>query len=307
MRKRNAGSWQRTVGKEEGMIPRRQRMLGSGSVLPSTGKLRFGGFCALIPGTRRGKEALMGAIPFQREEIEYPTSDGQPLAESEIHYDVISELVSALRRRYRDVPDVWVGANMFLCYEEGNPRAVIAPDVIMAKGIGKHKRDNYLLWQERPPSLIVEVSSRSTRLEDLKKKKEIYQRIGVEEYILYDPRAEYLKPPLQGFRLVEEQYRPLVPAPDGSILSLVTGLRLHREGNLLRLIDAMTGESLLWTPEQDVALEEKDLVLQQKERELQEKDRILQERNASLQEKDRALQAAEEEIARLRRELRGRS
>src|SRR5829696_3536239 len=81
--------------------------------------------------TRRGKGALMGAIPLHHEEIEYPTSDGQPMAETEIHYDVMTELIAALRRRYRDVPDVWVGGNLFLCYEEGNPRAAVAPDVVM--------------------------------------------------------------------------------------------------------------------------------------------------------------------------------
>jgi Uma2 family endonuclease len=210
----------------------------------------------------------MGAIPLHHEEIEYPTSDGQPMAETEIHYDVMTELIAALRRRYRDVPDVWVGGNLFLCYEEGNPRAAVAPDVVLAKGIGKFRRDNYLLWQERPPSLVVEVTSRSTRSEDTDKKKGIYERIGVEEYVLFDPRAEYLKPPLQGYRLVEGRYRPILPGPDGSISSSTTGLRLLSEGDQLRLVDASTGEPLLRTEEQD-----------------------------------RALEAAKEEIARLRREL----
>jgi len=210
----------------------------------------------------------MGAIPLHHEEIEYPTSDGQPMAETEIHYDVMTELIAALRRRYRDVPDVWVGGNLFLCYEEGNPRAAVAPDVVMSKGIGKYRRDNYLLWQERPPSLVVEVTSRSTRSEDTNKKKGIYERIGVEEYILFDPRAEYLKPPLQGYRLVEGRYRPILPGSDGSISSLTTGLQLLSEGDQLRLIDAATGERLL-----------------------------------RMEEQERALQAAQEEIDRLRREL----
>jgi Uma2 family endonuclease len=194
------------------------------------------------------------------------------MAETEIHYDVMTELIAALRRRYRDVPDVWVGGNLFLCYEEGNPRAAVAPDVVMAKGIGKYRRDNYLLWQERPPSLVVEVTSRSTRSEDTNKKKGIYERIGVEEYILFDPRAEYLKPPLQGYRLVEGRYRPILPGPDGSISSLTTGLRLLSEGDQLRLVDAATGEPLL-----------------------------------RMEEQDRALEAAQEETARLRRELERRS
>jgi hypothetical protein len=59
------------------------------------------------------------------------------------------------------------------------------------------------------------------------------------------------------------------------MLSRTTGLRLEPEGLKLRLVDPTTGERLLWSEEKDRALEV--------------------ERAARL--------AAEEEIARLRREL----
>ena len=68
--------------------------------------------------------------------------------------------------RYADVPDVWVGGNLFLCYERGNPAAIVAPDVLLAKGVTKWDRPNYLLWEETVPSLMVEVTSRKTRRED---------------------------------------------------------------------------------------------------------------------------------------------
>lgn len=219
----------------------------------------------------------MGAIPLHRE-IEYPTSDGQPMAETSLHLNVMFDLIGALRRRYRNTPDVWVGGNLFLCYEQGNPRAAVAPDVLLARGVRKYDRDNYLLWQERPPSLIFEITSRSTRSEDVRKKKGIYERIGVEEYVLFDPYAEYLKPDLQGFRLLDGKYRPMRANPDGSLSSQTTGLLLRRERERLRLIDAATGERLLWMEEEHAALD-------------------------AAQETERALQAAREEIARLRREL----
>jgi hypothetical protein len=60
------------------------------------------------------------------EEIEYPTSDGQPMAETTRHREVMTDTIYALERRYRDVPDVWVGGNLLLFYEEGTPRAVLA-------------------------------------------------------------------------------------------------------------------------------------------------------------------------------------
>ena len=42
--------------------------------------------------------------------VEYPYSDGRPLAESEAQLRAILYLVSALYGHFRDRPDVYVGA-----------------------------------------------------------------------------------------------------------------------------------------------------------------------------------------------------
>jgi Uma2 family endonuclease len=196
----------------------------------------------------------MAAIPLEQE-IEYPTSDGQPMAETTLHRKVMADLIEALERHFADVPDVWVGGNLFLCYEKGNPEAARAPDVLLARGVAKWDRPNYLLWEETPPSLIVEVTSRKTRREDQRDKKEIYERIGVEEYVLFDPHGDYLRPRLQGYRLAGGYYQPILPAADGSLASRTTGLALRPEGKRLRLVDLQTGEPLLWTDELEGARE----------------------------------------------------
>lgn len=190
----------------------------------------------------------MNAIPLEQD-IEYPTSDGQPMAETSLHLWLMFDVIFGLRRHYAAVPDVWVGGNLFLCYEKGNPRAIVAPDVLLAKGIAKWDRPNYLLWQETVPSLVVELTSRKTRREDVGKKKALYERLGIEEYVLFDPYGEYLKPSLQGFRLLKSGYQPLPLADDGSLLSRTTGLRFQREGERLRLRDAASGEPILWSEE----------------------------------------------------------
>lgn len=194
----------------------------------------------------------MNAIPLEQE-IEYPTSDGQPMAETSLHLWVMFDLIDGLRRRYAAVPDVWVGGNLFLCYEKGNPGAIIAPDVLLAKGIAKWDRPNYLLWQETVPSLVMEITSRKTRREDQVKKKTLYERLGIEEYILFDPYGEYLNPPLQGYRLSRRRYQSIPLAEDGSLLSRTTDLRLQREGERLRMVDAGSGKPVLWVEEVDVA------------------------------------------------------
>jgi Uma2 family endonuclease len=197
----------------------------------------------------------MSAFPLQRD-IEYPESDGQPMAETDLHRDEMFDLIQALTRRYRDVPDVYVSGNLFFYYVKGDPRAVVAPDVFLVRGVSKRKRRIYKLWEEgRVPSLVIELTSDNTQDEDVDKKKSLYQHLGVEEYFLHDPYQDYLDPSLQGFRLMKGRYQPILPGPDGSLLSLSTGLRLRTEGKRLRLVDAATNQPLLWAEELDAALE----------------------------------------------------
>ena len=242
----------------------------------------------------------MSAILLQlQRDPEYPESDGRPF-DSDLHRDEMIDLVKALARRYRDVPDVYVSGNLFFYYVQGDPRAVVAPDVFLVRGVPKRKRRIYKLWEEgRVPSLVIELTSDSTQDEDIDKKKLIYQRLGVEEYFLHDPYQDYLNPPLQGFRLVKGRYQPLRPGPDGSLLSLSTGLRLRTEGEHLRLVDAATNEPLLWSEELDTALEREAVARERAE------DRANRAEERANREAT-ARQSLEEELNRLRRELEGK-
>jgi hypothetical protein len=67
--------------------------------------------------------------------IEYPASDGQPMAETEIHVLAILYLIGALRLFFGNVPDIYVIGNIFLYYVEGKPSARCSPDVIVVKGV----------------------------------------------------------------------------------------------------------------------------------------------------------------------------
>jgi Uma2 family endonuclease len=228
----------------------------------------------------------MGALPLEQE-IEYPTSDGQPMAETTLHRKVMNDLIEGLERRYSDVPDVWVGGNLFLCYERGTPAAIVAPDVLLAKGVTKWDRPNYLLWEEAPPCLVVEVTSRKTRREDQGKKKSLYERLGIEELVLFDPYGEYLRPRLQGYGLVRGRYQSIPLEEDGSLLSRTTSLRFEPEGERLRLVDAVTGELILWPEELEVARRKEAAAR-----------RAAEVRAAAAEERSRAL---EKELERLRK------
>ena len=248
----------------------------------------------------------MGAIPLRQDTI-YPESDGQPMAESELHQEEMVDLIVGLRRRYRETPDVYVAGNLFFYFVRGDPRSVVAPDVFLVQGVPKVRRKIYKLWDEgRVPSLVIEVTSESTCDEDLAKKKRIYEQLGVEEYFLHDPLGDYLSPRLQGHRLVRGRYEPLSPASEGSLLSRATGLTLKVEGLKLRLIDTASGEPLPWVEELDLR------ALKAEERaEIEAAARQVAEHRAEIEAAAR--RAAEErvrgleaELARLRRELEGR-
>ncbi|MEW6363602.1 MAG: Uma2 family endonuclease [Acidobacteriota bacterium] len=177
--------------------------------------------------------------------VDYPDSDGKPMGESDVHRDEMIGAIEALKDHFRDHAEVYVAGDLLLYYEEGDPAAVVVPDVMVVRGVAKRLRRSYKLWEEQHgPELVIEISSRSTRLEDLGTKRALYEMLGVQEYLLFDPLEEYLKPSFQGFILAGGRYVPLAPEADGSFLSGALGLRFRREGSHLRIIDAATGEPL---------------------------------------------------------------
>ena len=187
----------------------------------------------------------MTAMPFQRE-IVYPESDGEPMAESDLHRKEMTYLIDALTEHFRPAVDVYVAGNLFLYYKKGDPRAVVAPDLFVIKGVAKKDRKIYKLWDEhRSPCLVVEVTSDTTRDEDLSDKRIVYEQLGVEEYFLFDPLGDYLDPRLQGHRLVNGRYRPAPLEADGSLVSRTAGVTLQIEGEHLRLTETSSGKPLL--------------------------------------------------------------
>ena len=185
------------------------------------------------------------------ESKKYPTRDGRPMAETDLHRELMATLISILKRRYVKDQMVYVSGNLLIFYEPGNKRKHIAPDVFVVQGVEKRMRDNYLVWEEgKGPDFVIEVTSSSTRREDVKKKFELYRDVlKVSEYFLFDPRADYLKPPLQGYRLRGRDYQHIT-LDQGRLRSETLGLDLVRDGSYLRLYDHATGLPLLSAEEE---------------------------------------------------------
>ncbi len=187
--------------------------------------------------------------------IEYPETDGLPMAETDTHRDLmVQALIEPLKTFYHGREDIYISGNLLFYYEEGNPRQSISPDVFVVFGIPAGQRRVYKLWEEgRAPDVVFELTSRSTYRQDLEKKRFLYEQLGVQEYFLFDPLHEYLEPPLRGFHLVDDYYAPLKPRPlaenNWALTSEVLQLELHTHGHWLRLYDPMQEAYLLTTQE----------------------------------------------------------
>jgi Uma2 family endonuclease len=187
------------------------------------------------------------------ENANYPTSDGRPMAETDYHRDLMAVLIAMLQAWFAGNPRVYVSGNLLLFYVPGNKRKHLSPDVFVVKGVAKHPRLNYLVWQEgKGPDFVIELTSSSTRKEDVDKKFKLYRDVlKVQEYFLFDPLGDYLKPRLQSYRLHEGEYVPIPPV-DGRFPSEVIGLHLEQHGSELKLYDPAAGKWLL-TPDERIA------------------------------------------------------
>ena len=127
---------------------------------------------------------------------------------------------------------------------------MVAPDVFVVFGVPNRQRRTYKLWEEgQAPDVVFELTSENTYQKDLSDKRLLYEALGVREHFLFDPLQDYLRPPLQGFRLTESYYLPAMPEPwaegEWQIHSQVLGLTLRSDGPDLRLYDPEQGRYLL--------------------------------------------------------------
>ena len=219
--------------------------------------------------------------------IVYPESDGQPMAETDVHRDLMTDFILMLKHHYRNDNDVYVSGNLFMYYEEDNPRRCISPDVFVVFGVAKKRRDTYRTWEEgQTPDFVLEVASPSTLTEDLGKKKNLYASVlSVKEYYIYDPLGQIV-PSFAGYELVDGVYQKMDFVRD-RLPSEVLGLELGEHEGELRLYNPRTLEWLQTPPERAEAAEA---------RAQQEAD-ARQAAEARAQQEADARQAAEAELA----------
>jgi Uma2 family endonuclease len=207
--------------------------------------------------------------------IEYPSADGEPLAETYTHLYAMLTTLEVIKQ-YLAGRQATVLANQFLYYAQGFPRLRVAPDVMVIFDVPPGGRDNYKVWEEgQVPQVVFEMTSQGTQKQDQEQKKNLCEQLGILEYWLFDPKGEWITENLRGYRLNGETYQLI---EDGICQPLA--LRVSVEGELLGFYRLDTGEKLLIPTELAAQLE-------------QERQRVEQEHQRAEQEHQRAERLAE--------------
>ncbi len=246
--------------------------------------------------------------------IQYPSDDGERMAETDLQYYAITDAVFALKEHLASLGRTGtVRGDCALYYNPGSLTAYVAPDVLFAFDVTVPREGGFAPWvQGKVPDLVMEMASSSTHDQDSGTKHTRYASLGIAEYWQYDPHHQYLPDDLIGWCLRADRYNR-IPVPydetrgawvgESKVLGTVWGL------------EKATGALRLWNPsvqawyltaEETEAARRREAVRADQEavRADQEAVRADQEAARADREAARANQA-ETEIARLQALLRG--
>ena len=192
------------------------------------------------------------------EQIIYPSSDGQPMAESTIQYKLIVKIKEGCEALFKNYPNVFIAADLLWYPVEGRPDISQAPDTMVIFGIPKDERPSYMQFLEEniAPQVVFEIRSHNDRQIKMDKKLAFYNRYGVEEYYVYNPENN----DLSGWQRIEGNLEVIEPM-EGWI-SPRLGVRFELGGAELEIYQP-DGESFL-SPEE--LREERDFERQRAER-----------------------------------------
>ena len=177
--------------------------------------------------------AVTMPLPRKKRKVFYPTTDGKPMAETDKHRNQMFDIIESLKRHFIEQSDVYVTGNIMFYYVEGDKHKSISPDAMVVKGVAKHDRRTFCLWEEQPPRVVFEISSNSTRSEDFERKLRLYAQFGVPEYYIFDPEQMDAAKAWTAFHLVNGEYQR-AEIVNGRIFSPELGLEIVQTGQALR-------------------------------------------------------------------------
>ncbi len=183
------------------------------------------------------------------DEIFYPDTDESIMPEGILHFLLSVNLTSMLLAHFASREDAKVFGNVMLYYEKGLPKKFISPDLMVCFGLKNPPTTVYKLWETKVvPAVVIELASEATWLNDVSNKLAIYQKLGVQEYYVYEVDSNHFPLALIAYRL-EEGFLTEIEISNKRILSESLGLELVDTGKTLRFFNPETNNFLLTVEE----------------------------------------------------------
>jgi Uma2 family endonuclease len=241
------------------------------------------------------------AIALKPSTIYYPDSDGEPMADNTLQFRWIVTIQGNIAALYANDADVFVAGDLLWYPVEGDNRTRMAPDTMVAFGRPKGERGSYRQWEENgiAPQIVFEVLSPGNRFGEMLRKRDFYERYGVDEYYIYNPDTFAFE------IFLRENGSLLQMTPDSTeFISPRMGVRFRFVENEPLQIFYPNSEPFLTFQEiaEQREAEKVARIAAEKERAQAERERSLaeQERDSAERERDAERERAERLAARLR-------
>jgi Uma2 family endonuclease len=233
------------------------------------------------------------------EQVLYPDSDGEPMAENTLQYQWIVTIQGNLDDQYRNDANVFVAGDLLWYAVEGQPTHRVAPEVFVAFGRPKGYRGSYKQWREGgvAPQVIFEILSPGNRPDAMGRKLEFYRNHNVDEYYIYDPDNN----DLLGYLRTDGELQPI--ARMHGWVSPRLGIRFDMSGPEL-VIWRPDGQRFLTFLEMAAAREEAQELAQQAQERAQQAQEHAQQAQISMDQERRQRELAEARAERLAARLR---
>jgi Uma2 family endonuclease len=163
---------------------------------------------------------LTGTQQYLPPSTELPDSDDIPVDNEDQNW-IPNVLLMLLKNIWVDRTDWFFGVDMGVYHTTGkNVRVPVVPDGFLSLGVARRKNDksrrSYVLWEEGdiPPIVALEVVS-WTPGGEYDSKKDIYGKLGVLYYIIYNPEfwRQDGHQPLEVYKLVNGEYQLQIGEP----------------------------------------------------------------------------------------------
>lgn len=173
---------------------------------------------------------MVSQIQSSEAEIIYPESDGQPMADNTQQFRWILTIQQNIAWMLTQDANVFVAGDL-LWYPVRGSLLSTAPDVMVAFGRPKGDRGSYKQWEEDniAPQVVFEILSPCNTKAEMNRKLLFYNQHGVEEYYLYDPKANELS----GWRRSDDLLDVIDPMDQW--VSPLLGIRFDLTGDELRI------------------------------------------------------------------------